>query len=138
MIAIKDGKLQDSSAPMGPINFEAFDIEFRGRQVELYKLFNLVKDDNVQLINLYGDQGLGKKGLIKELARYVTVRDVFSDGVLYFNLEKFKTEAETKQIFKNSFNTSMKNASILVILANIDTIDNKTKTFMYDVELLLR
>jgi len=53
-------------------------------------------------------------------------------------LKYYKTEKETEYIFKKTFARHMKGASMLIILANIDQIEKLYKTFMWDVELLLK
>ena len=104
----------------------------------MYKIYKFLLDDKIRLVNLFGAKGLGKISLCKELARYVTTRNVFNEGVMYFNFAKLNTEQESDNFFRNTLNQNMNEASILLIFANIDNIEKRVRSFMWDIDNLLK
>ena len=61
-----------------------------GRNVDLHELITFVLNDKINKIYLVGQHGIGKTRLSHELARFLTDRQIFSDGVHYLDFEKTK------------------------------------------------
>jgi ABC-type Fe3+/spermidine/putrescine transport system ATPase subunit len=59
-----------------------------GRNVELYNVFNIFSNHNLnknRLITVYGGQGVGKNSFVKLAGKYMYERKCFPDGIHYIN-----------------------------------------------------
>lgn len=85
-------------------------------------------------LNIYGEKGIGKTYLSKKIGEYAIKRGYFSDGIFYFNLNKYQSD-DKLSVFQNELCQSLsplitnnsKNANqvdftkrILIILDNAD------------------
>jgi len=108
-----------------------------GRQLELHKLINFITNPNYNFINFNGPLIDEKTKILKQLARFLALRNTFRDGVFYHNFNSVTTALEAANYFlKNSLD--LVNAEILFIFDNIDGIEKNDPSFKWHLDLLLK
>jgi len=50
------------------------------------------------MINLYGEEGIGKTRLVIEAAQYLSEREIFKEGVYYIDLKTVTTADTLKEM----------------------------------------
>jgi ABC-type lipoprotein export system ATPase subunit len=64
---------------------------FTGRQIEIFKVINYIKDATVKMINVYGPSGIGKTRFLIETAYFMHTRHDFHDGIFLIDVQKVLT-----------------------------------------------
>ena len=76
-----------------------------------------------KIINLNGENGVGRCNMVQELARFLTMRNSFKNGVYYHNFDKAQNMTDADVFFKGTIAQDLDQAEILLILDNIDNIE---------------
>ena len=53
------------------------------------------------MLNITGDDGIGKTRFVKEVAYHLYSRNQFKDGIFMFNLKKIELVDQLKQMLKD-------------------------------------
>ena len=83
---LTNGRVEDQSATKGPTNIE-IKSSFVGRGMEMYKLIQAVRDPNLSIIQMSGEQGVGKTRLAEEVCTFVNAHKIIKDGVYYLDFK---------------------------------------------------
>ena len=97
-----DGKIEDQSSTPGPTNVEINYGPFIGRKKEIYQIIKKIRDSQVKMIQIQGNEGLGKTRLVKEVANFINKRRIIEDGVYYLDFKKANSQQHINEIFKES------------------------------------
>ncbi|MBN2047991.1 MAG: NACHT domain-containing protein [Anaerolineaceae bacterium] len=139
-IRMNQFKTKAPTRPLGPTNggrlhnFPPTHTNFVGREQEIKKVIELLRDPNCTLLNIVGQGGVGKTRLAIEIAR--TVAPDYRDGVYFVPLEALNTThffatkvAEILGIQISSSNASrsqlmqgLENKQVLIILDNVEQL----------------
>ena len=104
--------------------------EFNGRKLEIHKVLKLIEDPNVRAINIYGDEGVGKTVLLKEICKYLGVRRIFDGTIYYHNFEKAKQMKDCRDYLLKKNKICHHNLEkILYIFDDIDDIEKNDDEF---------
>ena len=135
---IDDGNVEDQSSAWGPTNVDGSQMDIWGREVELYKLVTHVTNPDIRFMNIYGCDAIERTGLVKELARFLTVRNLFQDGVYYYNLDRMDAVKDMHVFFKNTIGRYLGNTDILLILDNIDYVEENVPHFRMHLYIIMK
>src|SRR5690606_26528734 len=53
------------------------------------------------IVNIYGQNGVGKTHFVRELCYYLSARNIFSGGIKYLSLSNCKNEKDVAEVFEN-------------------------------------
>lgn len=84
---------------------------FIGRDMERLELAALLVKDDVRLVTIVGQGGVGKTRLALEVAR--ELQDTFSDGVVYWPLETVATSEQIVEGLARAFSVEFKNVECI-------------------------
>ena len=95
---IGNGKV-DNESHWGPTNVFGSSIGIQGMELDLHKVMQNIMNNQIRVVNLYGPDHVGKTTFVKELSRFITMRNTVKDGVFYYNLDKMKTSNDAESLF---------------------------------------
>jgi 2-phosphoglycerate kinase len=52
----------------------------------MHMLLKQISNPDIKIINIYGESGVGKTRLVKEIARYINLRKIITNGVYFLDL----------------------------------------------------
>lgn len=97
------------------------------------------------MVNLYGQEGIGKTRLVLEAAQYLSEREIFKEGVYYFDLKKVTTADALKDTISNVLmerlniegveilNMKLEETNLLLVLDHVDDILMNKSQFDWNV-----
>eukprot|EP00826_Nyctotherus_ovalis_P051644 TRINITY_DN6460_c0_g4_i2.p1 TRINITY_DN6460_c0_g4~~TRINITY_DN6460_c0_g4_i2.p1 ORF type:complete len:618 (-),score=196.68 TRINITY_DN6460_c0_g4_i2:118-1971(-) len=115
---LKDGEYINTSPKRAQCDIEKDRRPFVGRQIELYKIAHELCEGNY--VNLYGDYGVGKTRLAREIGYFLYVRLLFKSDIWY--IESLSKGKSFKSVLESRLQYSQydaQNMSILIILDNM-------------------
>jgi hypothetical protein len=84
-MTMPDGEPIMMSLPPGPINFEASNSFFVGRQIEMFKAIQDLRKQGCVVIE--GDKGIGKTEFVKQICSFLNQRKEFKDRIVYISIQ---------------------------------------------------
>ena len=115
---LRDGEYINTSPKRAQCDIEKDRRPFIGRQTELYKIAKELIEGNY--VNLYGDYGVGKTRLAKEISYFLYVRLLFKSDIWY--IESLSKGKSFKFILESRLRCSQydeNNMSILIVIDNM-------------------
>ena len=89
---LNSGKLTNKSIKIPPNNLPTTIQPFIGRSIDMREIihsFMSKKNENCRILNIYGDQGVGKTSIAIMVCRYLNDRKIyFKNGIFYINIIK--------------------------------------------------
>jgi len=101
---------------------------FVGREAEIFEIVTELQ--NLNNVNLYGKNGVGKSRLVDEICYFVGMRGIFKE-IIKVNL----INSNDEQNLKNCLIKIEQNSRILIIIDNFDKIKFQAKVlFLYEIQ----
>ena len=87
------------------------------------------------MINIYGEQGVGRSMFVKEFAKYVSIRYIIKSKIHYHSFEDAAKCAvyDTKEFFEEQKTEANKCTGTLYILDDVDKVEDIDKNFIKNV-----
>ena len=60
----------------------------------MFEILRLINEKNTQIVQVVSLPGMGKSSLLRNITNHIFERNLFSDGVLYFNFHKIDQAKE--------------------------------------------
>jgi len=64
-------------------------------------LLTKISDHSVKMIEVCGDEGIGKTRLVQEVGRFIIKRKVLMDEVYYLDFTNVETQKQINELFKS-------------------------------------
>lgn len=110
------------------------------REREVKNIYEILKRD--RQINVYGQGGVGKSEIVRNLAREVSIRKQYEDGIFYFELNSISSSESIRRVVTNEVGESVgtidyfkKRNKMLMIFDNYELVLEKSinePTFLLD------
>lgn len=117
------------STTSGPTNLKRFSSSSAGRQIELHQTIKLLSSNKQGgVINVQGESGSGRTHFVQLMGHYVHMRNIFEDGVYYFDLKDTISPSRVDNLLeKTGINTkSFQMKNLLLIFDNVDKLGQQS------------
>ena len=81
------------------------------------------------MMNIHGEKGIGKTSFVKELLKFLTVRDIISNNIYFYDFEKEETLKKLKELIKENKNFEHSKEYAFYVLDSIDQVEDNCAEF---------
>ena len=96
-----------------------------------------ISDPGMNVINIFGDSGIGKTYFIKEFIKFAGDKDVCKQNMLYMEFKQLNTMQDCEKFFYKQLNIEPNPDGTIFILDSVDHLEEKFSEFQLNLTALL-